>query len=198
MASSSARRRSPRRDPRMSGACRGLSSRARLSVGVVGLAVILSGCAVGGSEGQSKESVDAMLSAIPGVTDATVNTESTKSGFQDETSTVIELKLEDGTALSDPDSLVDYLLRVAWSTRTKEANTSVVVQVVSEPQISILDALDAAGWDSAGGRSQHPERALLQADEVKGRFGDWPGDVPELPDGLVTAPTSAPAPVIRA
>ncbi|POH71210.1 hypothetical protein C3B59_00970 [Cryobacterium zongtaii] len=156
--------------------------------------MVLSGCSIGASGGQSNESAEQSLLAIPGVTDATVNTESMKSGFQDETSTVVELKLEAGAAVSDPNSLVDYLLRVAWSTQTKEANTSVVVQVVSEPQISILDALDAGGWDSAGGRSQHPERALVSAGEVKERFGDWPGDVPELPEGLITGPTSAPAP----
>jgi len=192
--SSSARRRSLRRDPRMSAACRGLASRARLSVGVVGLVVILSGCALGGSDGQSKESADAALLAIPGVSEASVNTSSLRSGFQVETSTTVEVTLEIGFVAPDPAALVDYLSRVAWSTQTKEANTSVLVQVVSEPQISILDTLDAGGWESAGGRSQHPERALVSAGEVKERFGDWPGDVPELPDGLRTGPTSAPAP----
>ena len=173
---------------------RRLSCRAPLSVGVAALVVVLSGCAFGGSEGQSKESADAALSAIPGVSEATVNTESMKSGFQDETSTVIELSLEAGSVVSDPSSLVDYLLRVAWSTQTKEANTGVVVEVVSEPQISVLDALDAGGWESAGGRSNHPERALVGADEVKERFGDWPGEVPDLPDGLIVGPTPGPTP----
>ena len=39
---------------------RRLSCRAPLSVGVAALVVVLSGCALGGSEGQSKESADAM------------------------------------------------------------------------------------------------------------------------------------------
>ena len=189
---SSARRRSQRRDPRMSATSYHLSSRVCLSVAVAGLVVILSGCGLGGSDRQSKESADAALSAIPGVGEATVNTESLISGLQIETSTVIELNLEPGSSVSDPERLVDYLLRVAWSTQTKEANRAVVVQIVGEPQISTLDALDAGGWESARGRS--PERSLVRAYEVKERYGDWPGEVPELPESLIIGPTSEPTP----
>jgi len=187
---SSARRRSQRRDPRMSATSHHLSSRVCLSVAVAGLVVILSGCGLGGSDRQSKESADAALSAIPGVGEATVNTESLISGLQIETSTVIELNLEPGSSVSDPERLVDYLLRVAWSTQTKEANRAVVVQIVGEPQISTRDALDAGGWESARGRS--PERSLVRAYEVKERYGDWPGEVPELPESLIIGPTSKP------
>ena len=189
---SSARRRSQRRDPRMSATSHHLSSRVCLSVAVAGLVVILSGCGLGGSERQSKESADAALSAIPGVGEATVNTESLISGLQIETSTVIELNLEPGSSVSDPERLVDYLLRVAWSTQTKEANRAVVVQIVGEPQISTLDALDAGGWESARGRSSRPERSLVRTYEVKERYGDWPGEVPELPESLIIGPTSKP------
>ena len=187
---SSARRRSRRRDARMSATSHHLSSRVRLPVAVAGLVVILSGCGLAGPNGQSKESADAALSAIPGVGEATVNTESLISGLQIETSTVIELNLEPGSTVSDPERLVDYLLRVAWSTQTKEANRAVVVQIVGEPQISTLDALDAGGWESARGRS--PERSLVRAYEVKERYGDWPGEVPELPESLIIGPTSKP------
>ena len=156
--------------------------------------MILSGCALFGSNGQSKESADAALSAIPGVGEGTVNTESLRSGLQTETSTVIELNLEPGSTVSDPERLVDYLLRVAWSTQTKEANRAVVVQIVSEPQISTRDALDAGGWESARGRSSRPERSLVRTYEVKERYGDWPGEVPELPESLIVGPTSEPTP----
>jgi hypothetical protein len=37
--------------------------------------------------------------------------------------------------------------------------------------------------------SNFPEGAALGADEVKDRFGDWPGEVPVLPEGLIVGPT---------
>jgi len=180
--------------PLVSVACRGLSSRARLSVGVVGLVVILSGCALGGSEGQSRESAEAILLAIPGVSDASVNTESVRSGFQLETSTVVEVSLEPGFSVADPAALGEYLLHVAWSAETKEANWAVRVQVLSDPQVSMVDAVDAAGWKSKSGNQKRPERASVRAAEVKERFGGWPGEVPELPEGLIVGPTPEPTP----
>jgi len=194
MDSSSARRRSPRRDPRMSTACRGLSSRARLSVGVAGLVVILSGCALGGSEGQSKESADAALSAIPGISEGSVNTRSIVSGLQEETDTTIEVHVEPGFSVPDPEALAEYLIGVAWSTKTKEATSTVQIIVLSDPQISIGDAVEAGPWAHTGVDPNSPERAAVGAAEVKERFGDWPGEVPRLSDGLIVGPTLEPAP----
>lgn len=165
-----------------------------MSVGVAGLVVIMSGCGLGGSDGQSKESADAALSAIPGVREGTVNTESTQSGFQVETSTTVEISLEPGFSAPDPAALADFLLNVAWSAETKEANWAVRIQVVSDPQISMLDAVDADGWQTKSGIQTDPERASVRADEVRDRFGDWPGDVPEVPDGLIIGPTPGPTP----
>jgi hypothetical protein len=53
--------------PRMSAACRGLTSRVRPFVGVASLVVMGLGCAFDRSQGQSTEPVDAASSAIPGV-----------------------------------------------------------------------------------------------------------------------------------
>jgi len=170
------------------------SSLARSSIGGMGLVMILSGCAFVGSNGQSKESAEAGLLSVPGVSDAKVNTESTQSGFQVETSTVIEISLEPGYSAPDPAALADFLLTVAWSTKTKEANWAVRLDVVSDPQISMLDAMDADGWQTKSGIVTAPERASVRADEVRDRFGDWPGDVPEVPDGLIVGPTPEPTP----
>jgi hypothetical protein len=163
-------------------------TRAGLSVGAMGLALVLMGC--GSSGGQSNESADASLASIPGVSDASVTTESVTSGFQQETSTSVEISLEQGFAVPDEAALAEYLVKVAWSTKTKEANWTVRVQVLSEPQVSMLDALTAAGWETTAGIQNRPERASVRADEVKDRLGSWPGEVPELPDGLIvgTAP----------
>lgn len=170
------------------------SSLARCSIGGMGLAMILSGCAFVGSDGQSKESAEAGLLSIPGVSDASVNTESTQSGFQVETSTAVEITLEPGYSAPDPAALADFLLNVGWSTKTKEANWAVRIDVVSDPQVSILDAVDAAGWQTRSGFSDDPGHASVRADEVRDRFGDWPGDVPEVPDGLIVGPTPEPTP----
>jgi len=178
----------------MSAAGRGLASRARLSVGVAGLVVVLSGCALGGSEGQPKESADAALSAIPGVSEGSVNTRSTMNGLQEETYTTIKVHVETGLSVPDPEALVDYLVGVAWSTKTKEATSTVQIIVLSDPQISIGDAVEAGPWEHTGVEPNSPERAAVGAAEVKDRFGDWPGEVPVLPDGLIVGPTPEPTP----
>jgi hypothetical protein len=160
--------------------------------GVVFLVWALTACSLGSWNGQSAESADAALLAIPGVSKAAVTTDSLRSGLQVEISTAVEVTLEDGFSVPDPEAFVDYLLHVAWSTEAKEPNRAVIVQVRSEPQIAVIDALDAGGWDSARGRSSNPHRALVRANEVKDRLGDWPGEVPELPDGLIVGPTADP------
>jgi len=165
-----------------------------VSIGVAALLTTLMGCALIGSDGQSKESADAALLAIPGVSDASVNTRSIRSGFQVETTTTVKISLQTGFEVPRPDVLVNYLLAAAWSTETKEANSTIVVIVSGHPQISVLDALDAGEWTRKSGNPQFAERASVSADEVKGRFGDWPGEVPEMPNGLIVGPTPEPTP----
>ena len=168
--------------------------RAAMSVWGIGLAIALTGCSLGGSEGQSKESADAALSAIPGVSEGSVNTESMVSGLVEETRTTIEVHVETGFSVPDPETLVDYLVGVAWSTKTKEPTSTVQIIVLSDPQISIGDAVEAGPWEHPGVDPNSPEGAAVGADEVKERFGDWPGEVPELPDGLIVGPTPEPTP----
>ena len=167
----------------------GVFRRAGVSVGMLGLVLALMGCASGGAGGQSNEAAETALLAIPGVIQASVDTKSITSGLQKETSTTVKVSLDTGFSAPDPGALVDYLLQVAWSTATKEADSSMRVQVAGDPQISVLDALEAAGWGSRSGDPNSPERAVVEAAEVKKRFGDWPGDVPELPAGLIVDST---------
>lgn len=162
-------------------------------LGAVALVAAVAWYTVGASSGQSKESAEAGLLAIPGISEAMVTSDSLRSGLQLETSTIIEVELEPGAAVTDPNALVDYLLRVAWSARTKEAKTFMVVQVISDPQFSVKAALEAGGWDS-GGRAGNPERGIVFRNEIKEHLGDWPGEVPELPAGLIAAPTATPTP----
>ncbi|POH64598.1 hypothetical protein C3B60_14320 [Cryobacterium zongtaii] len=116
------------------------------------------------------------------------------SGLQEETHTTIEVQVEPGFSVPDPEALVDYLIGVAWSTKTKEATSSVEIIVVSDPQISIVDAVEEGPWVDTGVDPNFPEGAVVGADEVKDRFGDWPGEVPVLPDGLIVGPTPEPTP----
>jgi hypothetical protein len=167
--------------------------RVGVAVGVAGLVLAMMGCAPGGSGGQSKESADATLSSISGVAEASVDTRSSTNGFQKQTSTTIEVTLDSGFSIPDPGALVDYLVRVAWSTGTKEANTSVEVIVLSDPQISVQDALAAEEWANTASDPNNPQEAVLLASEVKERLGDWPGEVPELPDGIIVGPTPEPS-----
>lgn len=134
------------------------------------------------------------MSELPGVTEALVSTKNSPNGLQEETTTTIDVTLAPGATVLDPAALVDFLLRVAWSTATKEADSSIVLMVHSEPQISVLDALDTGDWTTSGGTANAEYLALVRATEVKDRFGDWPGDAPELPDGLIVGPTPEPTP----
>ncbi len=111
-----------------------------------------------------------------------------------ETTTTVKISLQTGFEVPRPDVLVNYLVAAAWSTETKEANSSIVVIVSGHPQISVLDALDAGEWTRKSGNPQRARQASVSADEVKDRFGDWPGEVPALPDGLIVGPTPEPTP----
>jgi hypothetical protein len=156
-----------------------------ITAGTIVAVLLLGGCAAGTAGGQSEETAEAGLRAIEGVSDASVNTRSSVSGFKTETSTAIEISVDAGYSVSDPEALMEYLVQVAWSTGSKEANFRIAVDVVTDPQLSVVDVLDVGGWESAAGTSKHPERALVAVDEVRNRLGNWPGDVPELPDGLI-------------
>jgi len=164
------------------------------SVWGLGLAIALTACSFGGSAGQSKESADAALSSVPGVSEGSVNTRSTINGLHEETYTTVEVHVEPGFSVPDPEALVDYLVCVAWSTKTKEATSTVQIIVLSDPQISIGDAVEAGPWEHTGVDPNSPEGAAVGAAEVKDRFGDWPGEVPVLPDGLIVGPTPEPTP----
>jgi hypothetical protein len=156
-------------------------------MGVAGLVFAMMGCA-GSSGGQSKESAEAALSTMPGVVAASVDTRSSANGFQKATSTTIEVNLESGFSVPDPGAFVDYLLRVAWSTDIEEANTSVEVIVESDPQITVHEALAEDEWANIASDPNNPQGAVVLAREIKDRYGDWPGDVPVLPEGLVVGP----------
>ena len=72
--------------------------------------------------------------------------------------------------------------------------SSIVLTVCSEPQISVLDALGTGDWTTSGGTANAEYLTLVRATEAKDRFGDWPGEVPELPEPLIVGPASAPTP----
>jgi hypothetical protein len=131
---------------------------------------------------------------VVALSEASVETRSITSGLQKETSTSIKVSLETGFSAPDSAALVDYLLGVAWSSETKQADKVLRIHVLSDPQVSIVDALEAAGWASTSGNPNTPERAVVDAAEVKDRFGNWPGEVPVLPDGLIVGPTPEPTP----
>ena len=173
---------------------RGLCRRIAALFVVAALASSMSGCSLEGGGGQSKTAAEAQMSKLPGVTEALVNTKSRPSGLQVETTTTIDVTLDPGATVPDPAALVDYLLRVAWSTATKEADSRIVLMVYSEPQISVLDALDKGDWTTSGGTANAEYLAIVRATEVRDRFGDWPGEVPELPTGLIIARRSSPTP----
>ncbi|MEC5184637.1 hypothetical protein RCH12_002106 [Cryobacterium sp. MP_3.1] len=127
-----------------------------------------------------------------------MNTESMVSGLMEETRTTIEVHVETGFSVPDPEALVDYLIGVAWSTRTKEASSTVQIIVLSDPQISIGDAVEAGPWEHTGVDPNSPDRAGVAAAEIKERFGDWPGRGAGAAGRADDWPNVDPCPVIRA
>ena len=159
-----------------------------LVFGVLALTAILSvtGCGLVSSTGQSLESASAQVSAVDGVASAVVKEGGAWNGFTHNTYIAVQVTLEDGVVVKDPEVFVDYLFAVAWSQNETPTNMGVLLSVHgdqgSPAAINLKNAAEAAGWRL--GVSANASFASVENSAMEARFGPWPGPVPESPDSL--------------
>ncbi|MFC5928607.1 hypothetical protein D6T64_21560 [Cryobacterium melibiosiphilum] len=157
------------------------------------IAGALAGCGVTG--GQTPESASKALSALPGVAEAEVVSESHRSGLAEETLVRAVLTVDDGFQVADDEALASFLLETAWSVADTKPNSFLSIYLIV-PEGQIVDLYTAAengGWSGAYGQDpENPGSFMLNVDagEIGGpesldRLGGWPGDVPVLPDGVI-------------
>lgn len=113
------------------------------------------------------------------------------------------LRLTPGFQLVDRVALVDFLVESAWSVRDGyQPNTSIEISFIGNPadQFSMTDAVVEAGWSdwvksgapmADNGFTAASVWLTTDAQSTRGgaenlaRLGAWPGDIPDVPAGLI-------------
>jgi hypothetical protein len=161
------------------------------------LAVGLTGCfpSRGVSGGQTAAAAMGEVKSLPGASSSTyVASDSSHSGFAEQNATTVHINIEPGHHIQDPEALVDFLIRVAWSVNDARPNSSLMVVIDSDMPIDAVTAAQSAGWTSAHAFDDGRNAVFVKLSEAKQRLGAWPGKVPTVPDGLTVTSTASPAP----
>lgn len=89
--------------------------------------------------------------------------------------------------MPDPATLADFLFRTAWSVNGHEPNDSI--------DLGLDGSLASSDWvqisTDAGLKlsdSVSPTIPRMSVPDARAEFGDWPGEVPSLPPGVVNLP----------
>jgi hypothetical protein len=147
----------------------------------VGLAALLTACFPVGSAseptpsesaastGLSREAAAELLNAVPGISSASVGSE-----------TVVKVSVDDQSSIL-ADGVLDYVLQIGWATMVPNEPTELSLTVRSNGTTLDLQAQanDLAGVDSQS--SPLPFSAYLDA--PGDYLGAWPGAVPAPPAG---------------
>ncbi|TFD58131.1 hypothetical protein E3T39_12555 [Cryobacterium suzukii] len=155
-------------------------------------AVSLSGC-VGLRGGQSVDAAAERIEQLPGVVSAHVEQRSTLSGFARNWTTVVEVTLDSGYRIDDADAALDWVLNAAWSISEHEPTSGLWVGFLDSAGNAVdwdwAAASDARGYDTKWVRSLMPPGGVLRfaGSDIGDSLGSWPGDVPELADGVIVA-----------
>jgi hypothetical protein len=150
------------------------------------ITLTLSGC-VSVRGGQSEHDASSQVQAIPGIASGEVLVRSSQNGFQKETIAAARTKIKPNYKIEDPEALVNYLIRIAWSTNETEPSQDLTITVDSAEPFNAINAAKNAGWTSAHGFSDDPTTVFVDPSEAKKRLGDWPGKVPNAPDRAIVA-----------
>lgn len=103
---------------------------------------------------------------------------SSYNGFTKVTDVAVLSRVKTGYAVKDSSSLVDYLIRVAWSANEAKPTQDVSVVITSDSPIDAIAAAKKAGWTSADSFKGDLTDVYVDLREVKKRLGEWPGKVP--------------------
>jgi hypothetical protein len=155
---------------------------------LIGVPLVLSGCAgsIRADQGatapppvidRTTAQVTTELGRISGVTGAFVSTGPV--GLPNQRELSIGLDLETGYA-GDTAALLDYALAMAWSATTEEPTTTASAGfLLGDTALDLAPVAADLGWSGKTGPTLE-----LSIDEMAGRYGPWPGPVPEKPAAL--------------
>lgn len=167
--------------------------RVRTGIVVTVMAVVaLSGCSAlrttpssaqsaslqGPTGGQSLEQARNQLSSIEGLSDVSIEEEKTVSGLNEHHEVSIAATVEDASAAP---AFVDQLAQLGWSVNEAEPDTGVFIRLRTSPQLVIGDVAKERGWSEAAyttSTAELKQLVLLSPNELKERFGAWPGEAP--------------------
>jgi hypothetical protein len=149
----------------------------------------------GSDGGQTAAAATLEIKSLPGIQGSTdVSSDSSYSGFTQLNDTAVVVGIKPDHHIQDPDTLVDFLIRVAWSVNDAKPNGDLLVTIDSAVAIDATAAAKAAGWTTAHSLSNEPTSVFVKLSEAKKRLGAWPGKVPTVPDGVIVTSTASPAP----
>jgi hypothetical protein len=155
-------------------------------------AVALTGCA-GLRGGQPADAAAARVELLPGVASAHVEQRTTLSGFTRNWTTVVEVTLDPAYRIDDAAAALDWVLRTAWSINEHEPTSGLWVAFLDTAGNATdwgwAAAMDAGGYDTQWARSLMLPGGVLRftGTDIGERLGSWPGEAPELADGVIVA-----------
>jgi hypothetical protein len=124
-----------------------------------------------------------------------VASDSSYSGFTKRNATTVSVSIDPDHHIQDPDALVDFLIRVAWSVDDAEPKGSaLMVAIDSDMPIDVVTAAQSAGWTGASALNDQQDRVFIDLSEAYKRLGAWPGKVPPVPDGVIVTSAASSAP----
>lgn len=152
-------------------------------------------------DGQSLAELTQTLDGIEGLTFSRVD--GSERNIKGNSGFTVDVTLEPGYQLDDPEALVTYLVEAAWSVDDRTMpNTTVEIgyQGIVGDGIDLGEAAKQSGWVSSEARTgdvspQGFSRVSIPvADyavdngvpETVDRLGEWPGEPPAVPEGLTS------------
>jgi hypothetical protein len=176
--------------------CNFISARAVSAVLALTIVFATAGCSFARSDGQTAAAAMSEVKSLPGTSSSTyVASDSSYSGFTKRNATTVSVNIDPDHHIQDPDALVDFLIRVAWSVNDAEPKgSSLMVAIDSDIPIDVVTAAQSAGWTGAGALNDRRDMVFIDLSDVEKRLGAWPGKVPAVPDGVIVTSTASPAP----
>jgi hypothetical protein len=153
-------------------------------------ALLLSGCSgASAARGQTTQEAEQFLRSLAGVEAAEVSVERNTSGLDTSNSNraLIILTLDPKTTTdSIDDAEVDAIIQTGWSLQAnRELANGVGIGLQGAPKVSLGKVLERSGWVKTGAALPGKTSAIIPADLLRDRLGDWPAAAPTVnPEGL--------------
>jgi hypothetical protein len=152
----------------------------RILAVITGIALLTS-CSRTPSGGISSETASDRIEAATGFRVDYIDAHKSRDGFTESRNIVISVTASGKSNLMSPQSLVEYLERMAWAVNDFQPNLfiTVIFKPIDDDSPNWLEAARTAGLDPE--ESPQPNYVTLTVESATKAFGPWPGPVPELP-----------------